>query len=108
MTPLIKKIMAMARKTGDRCIIVDSSGEDAFVLMDLASYERLAEVAPPSKRDDLPRLTAFPNAYNIKPVVSKEPDDIPLEAFVDESNSLAELSEEKIRQEERFHLEPLE
>ncbi len=122
MTPLIKKIMAMARKTGDRCIMIDPSGEEAFVLMDLADYEKLRGVtsAPvpitsaipvqnePKKEPTANRLTAFPNAYNIKPVIVKQVDEIPFEAFVDEGNGLAELSEEKIRQEERFYLEPLE
>src|SRR3989338_6466648 len=130
MTPLLKKIMAMARKTGDRCIIVDSSGEDAFVLMELASYEALLNRDPsfississgslgsPDSvgiaQDDSPRvapanrLTAFSNAYNIKPVIRKESENIPFEAFGDDGGNLAELSEEKIRQEERFHLEPL-
>lgn len=36
-----KRIFALAKKTGDRVIVTDPNGEDAFVLMNLDQYERL-------------------------------------------------------------------
>lgn len=44
MTPLgvLAKVFALIKKTGDRCIVVSSNGEDVNVVMSLPEYERLA------------------------------------------------------------------
>ncbi|MBI5077410.1 hypothetical protein HZB94_03445 [Candidatus Falkowbacteria bacterium] len=36
-----KKILELIKKTGDRCIVVDETGEDAFVIMGIKQYEEL-------------------------------------------------------------------
>ena len=36
-----KKVIDLVKKTGDRCIILDSDGEPAFVVIGLADYEKL-------------------------------------------------------------------
>lgn len=38
----LKKALELIQKTGDRCIILTEAGEEAFVVMSLAEYERLA------------------------------------------------------------------
>jgi PHD/YefM family antitoxin component YafN of YafNO toxin-antitoxin module len=37
----LDKIIALVKKTGDRCIVLDTDGEPAFVLTSFDDYERL-------------------------------------------------------------------
>lgn len=46
MNKQLRRLLDLARRTGDRMIITDPEGEDAFVLMDLAQYERLIDARP--------------------------------------------------------------
>lgn len=43
MSNMWQKIVSMVRKTGDRCLVFDSQTEDAYVVMDFGSYERILE-----------------------------------------------------------------
>lgn len=36
------KVFDLIKKTGDRCIVLPENGEDVYVIMSLAEYERLA------------------------------------------------------------------
>lgn len=38
----LEKIIALIRRTGDRCIVVDSAGNPAYVILPLEEYEQLA------------------------------------------------------------------
>lgn len=38
----LAKVLALIKKTGDRCIVLSSNGEDVNVVMSLPEYERLA------------------------------------------------------------------
>jgi len=38
----LQKVFDLIRKTGDRCIVLSSDGEEANVIMSLVEYERLA------------------------------------------------------------------
>lgn len=40
-TDMLRRIVELAKKSGDRIIVTDPSGNDAFVLMNLDQYERL-------------------------------------------------------------------
>lgn len=101
MSLLFKKIMAMVRKTGDRCIIFDPSSDEAFVLMDFGSYE--AFLAGTTKRltgyragDIMEPVNPDPTSHH-NPLLALSPDEV-----------FAEPSEEKILEDERFYLEPID
>ena len=46
MTNSIEKIIDLIKKTGDKCIVLDSNGEPAFVAMRFTEYENLIENTP--------------------------------------------------------------
>lgn len=101
MASILQKILQMVRKTGDRVIVLEASGEEAFVLMDLASYEKLQGCSPT-------RLTAPQTKDKIEPDIAA-----PARREEDElihlgKTSFAGTSEERLMEDERFHLEPIE
>lgn len=103
MTPLFKKILGIVRKTGDRCIVLDPGSEDAFVVMDLGSYETLL-----GKTEA--RLTDFFKRDIIEPdiaVTGNKPQDDSSFAGLDMDN-FPEPNEQKIMEDERFYLEPID
>lgn len=55
MTEHLQRIFALVRKTGDRIILTDLEGHDAFVIMSFKEYERMIQgsVTPP-KPSSLP------------------------------------------------------
>lgn len=36
-----EKVMAIVRRTGDRCVVLDASGNPEFIILSLDEYERL-------------------------------------------------------------------
>ncbi|MBI4280681.1 hypothetical protein HY628_00610 [Candidatus Uhrbacteria bacterium] len=92
MASLLQKIISMARKTGHRCIIVDSVSEEAFVLMDFVSYERMLGNGSLS-------LTTPLAADKIEPEIAPPPA---------AENHPQKLSEERLLEDERFYLEPID
>ncbi len=47
----LEKIIALIRRTGDRCVVVDAAGDPAFVVLPLEEYERLALPSSARRRD---------------------------------------------------------
>lgn len=109
MSPLFKKIMAMVRKTGDRCVLFDPNSDEAFILMDFVAYEEfLNRVSGPNLVQSSVRLTESGASVKIEPVTQ-----FPVNSAKEivppvEIDSFAEPSEENIVEDERFYLEPLE
>ena len=42
-----KRLLNLVRRTGDRLVVTDPNGEDAYVLMGLDAYEKLADILTP-------------------------------------------------------------
>jgi len=109
MSPLFKKIMAMVRKTGDRCILFDPNSDDAFMLMDFSAYEALLNQTSSSGPSKPPvRLTESGAPVKIEPVTQFSVNSDKATPSPVEIDSFAEPSEEDIVEDERFYLEPLE
>ncbi len=106
MTPLLKKIMSLARKTGDRCILIDETGDQAFVLLDLEDYEKL--VSEPLARLEKQSLTAQISQDKIKPEIAKTNPEPLLGNLPEDRDFFSETSEKEMLGPGRFYLEPLE
>ncbi|MFH1088847.1 MAG: hypothetical protein V1716_00265 [Candidatus Uhrbacteria bacterium] len=48
-----KRLLNLVRRTGDRLVVTDPNGEDTYVLMGLAAYEKLADTLTPPDVDFL-------------------------------------------------------
>jgi len=46
-----KRLLNLVRRTGDRLVVTDPNGEDAYVLMGLEAYEKLADTLTPPDVD---------------------------------------------------------
>lgn len=54
----LRRILELAKRTGDRFIVADPDGEDAFVVMGLDQYEGLLGQKTPSKAPQLPNTNS--------------------------------------------------
>lgn len=41
LSPVMQHVLGLIKRTGDRCIVVDSAKDEAFVLMSLSGYEEM-------------------------------------------------------------------
>ena len=134
MNDSFKRLMALARRTGDRLIVTDPEGAEAFVLMGIDEYEglldaRSAEGDVREEKGSLPVPVAVQNVHNV-PVVeelsvakNQEPTS---EAKIEIQNPKSEILETPVERqspdavpqtsepkeeefgEEQFYLEPIE
>ena len=101
MLTFLQKIISIVRKTGDRCILIDPASEEAFVLMDLRSYEAIIGT-------EHGRLTAVKQSDTIVPN-TRSSDERPTPAFEPPVDDLfPEGSEGNLMEDERFYLEPID
>lgn len=71
MSDQLKRVLSLARKTGDRIVVFDNSEPDnSFVVMGLDQYEEMMSVKP-AKINNLP-LTEGKNADRINGIVSED------------------------------------
>jgi len=78
----LAKLIALLKRTGDRCVVLDAQGNPAFVLLSLEQYDELlgkshrpAEsnedffpVASPEKTQNLAENPENPDAYEFEPI----------------------------------------
>lgn len=81
MSNMWQKIVSMVRKTGDRCIVFDSQTEEAFVVMDFGSYERIIECDPDMEDGGCcggcvhePQVAEAPETIILPKIVSIQPE----------------------------------
>lgn len=137
MNDAFKRILALARRTGDRLIVTDPDGQEAFALLSLDQYEELLAgpkdepgLPPPPPPDLTPTPVAVetasadfhepePAMETVKPAfIPTLPTAIPVSVPVLEEKSTENLpvspalppisGEEEDFGEEQFYLEPVE
>lgn len=123
MTPLFHRLLDLAKRTGDRLIITDQDGKNAFVVMDLVAYEKLLSLRS-FQDDNLDFPNASPFEGNGEPDFNGK-DDIPNEMKEAVKRDLAlikswedQKEKDSAQQsgkdpngrgdEDRFYLEPVE
>lgn len=119
-----QRILDLVRRTGDKMVVTDSNGDDAYVVMDLDEYELiLAEAGIIDGTDDDLFFDDFdpddideeflfddePELVEFEPKSDLSPEDRLTEVLQDPAN----LSEESTdsasdNEEEQFYLEPVE
>ena len=123
----LKKIIDLARKTGDRLIVTDSDGEDAIVVMNLDDYDKLLEKKDNLKSNSERRLLNEVNqdvsAWKarleeevINEAIENKQKDFSPQDFIKENEFMTESGldhedfEENsdIEDDERFYFEPVE
>ncbi len=80
MNDAFKRILALARRTGDRLIVTDPDGVEAFALLSLDQYEELLggpkdEPPLPPPPPDLPPIS--PAAADVPTLEFHDPDPLP-------------------------------
>lgn len=121
MDDIFKRILALARRTGDRLIVTDPDGKDAFALLSLDQYEELLggpkdEPGLPLPPPPLPEEILSPGPADfavlqpslesaVSPTIPAAPaPQVPLQ----EGHIPIPLKEDTEFGEEQFYLEPLE
>lgn len=100
----LQNVIAFIKKTGDKCVILDENGHDAYVIMPLSSYENRANKSrvqsankslkqEPKVNDDLtgPELL---NKINRDIAVWKSIQDIPFDSEVPQHTGTHEIQPE--------------
>jgi hypothetical protein len=59
----LKRLLGLVRRTGDRLVVTDPDGEDAYVLMGLGAYEKLADRSGLAEPETWDRPCRFEDDY---------------------------------------------
>lgn len=120
----LRKIINLAKRTGDRLIVTDPEGEEAVVVMNLDEYDKLLENKEEVKRlsengllDKINKdIAAWKSAHEDEEIEQEEgggdflQDFAKQNDFISEPESAYNKYEEKddIEEDERFYFEPVE
>ena len=112
---LLKRILEIVKKTGDKFVIADEASLGAYVVMELADYEKLLAGSPQknrfakagSSRGELVKdLTEEEILSRINQEIRSWQDEKVKETPVAEEAAVAASSD--LEEEEKYYLEPLE
>jgi hypothetical protein len=105
MKEIFERLFSLIKKTGDRVVFYDSAKGDAYVMMRMEDYEKLAEKRPTS--EDLTNFRAPDKIEKINQDIAmwrEEVKNAVLEASLPEEEEIPEKKEE----ESQFYFEPVE
>ncbi len=107
LSPTLRHILQLAKRTGDRVIVVDGQTDDAFVLMSVGAYEDVLGVTNAESAVQMPveepavKANAEIAQWREQQVAERE---IGEENFAENSEISAEDEDEE---EDRFYIEPV-
>ncbi|MBU1164687.1 hypothetical protein KKA15_03945 [Patescibacteria group bacterium] len=103
----IEKIIELIQKTGDRCVVVDKTGNPSYVILSFGAYERLLE-----GKNDVSSLTEEELLEKINRDVANwklNQDEAKVEEFDNlEMAMKQESTNEETETEEKYYFEPVE
>ena len=111
----LKRIIELAKKTGDRLIITDSEGQNAFVVMNLDEYEGMidkpafiesTETIPESVQEANSDVSAWKSSAEEVEEVKPEGNQTNFYEQEPESSNIGQNTD--IEDDERFYFEPVE
>lgn len=111
LSPVLQHVLALIRRTGDRCIVVDSAKDEAFVLMSLSGYEQM--VNGTHGEVDVPVITQTEGEDSTIEKANQAIAhwrDEEASASVSRSEDIADSPEKaaSTEEEDRFYIEPVE
>lgn len=102
LSPVLQHVLELIRRTGDRCVIVDSAKDEAFVLMSLAGYEQILGASNAGKE------LVVQAEESIEEKANREIAQWRQEEAVDTPAVVSAEKQPETGEEDRFYIEPVE